>query len=81
VSISDELKERNILNLILVMRFACATLDVGHSIILRQLRISFTSTRVCFGKVQGSLHFGRAITLLRSYRTEDEISHSDGSIG
>jgi hypothetical protein len=30
VSISDELKERNILKLILVVRFACATLDVGH---------------------------------------------------
>jgi hypothetical protein len=30
VSISGELKERNILNLILIVRFACATLDVGH---------------------------------------------------
>jgi hypothetical protein len=30
VSMSDELKERNILELILIMRFACATLDVGH---------------------------------------------------
>jgi hypothetical protein len=28
---SDELKERNILKLILIMRLACATLDVGHS--------------------------------------------------
>jgi hypothetical protein len=27
---SDELKERNILKLILIVRFACATLDVGH---------------------------------------------------
>jgi hypothetical protein len=33
VSMSDELKECNILKLILVMRFACATLDVGHPII------------------------------------------------
>jgi hypothetical protein len=49
--------------------------------ILRQPRISFASTRVCFGKVQGSLHFSREMTLLRSYRTEDEIPHSDGSIG
>jgi hypothetical protein len=32
VSTSDELKERDILKLILIMRFACATLDVGHSI-------------------------------------------------
>jgi hypothetical protein len=28
----DEIKERNILKLILIMRFACATLDVGHPI-------------------------------------------------
>jgi hypothetical protein len=28
VSMSDELKERNILKLILIVRFACATLDV-----------------------------------------------------
>jgi hypothetical protein len=27
---SDEPKERNILKLILIVRFACATLDVGH---------------------------------------------------
>jgi hypothetical protein len=27
---SDELKERNILKLILIVRFACAILDVGH---------------------------------------------------
>jgi hypothetical protein len=29
---SDELKERNTLKLILIVRFACATLDVGHPI-------------------------------------------------
>jgi hypothetical protein len=32
VSMSDELKERNILKLILIVRFACATRDVGHPI-------------------------------------------------
>jgi hypothetical protein len=32
VSMSDELKERNILKLLLIMKFACDTLDVGHSI-------------------------------------------------
>jgi hypothetical protein len=32
VSMSDELKERNILKLILIVRFACATLDVGYAI-------------------------------------------------
>jgi hypothetical protein len=32
VSMSDELKEHNILKLILIVRFACATLDVGHRI-------------------------------------------------
>jgi hypothetical protein len=31
-SMSDELKERNILKLILIMRFPCAILDVGHPI-------------------------------------------------
>jgi hypothetical protein len=31
---SDELKERNILKVILVVRFACATLDMGHPILL-----------------------------------------------
>jgi hypothetical protein len=30
VSMSDELRERNILKLILIVRFTCATLDVGH---------------------------------------------------
>jgi hypothetical protein len=29
---SDELKDGNILTLILIMRFACATLDMGHPI-------------------------------------------------
>jgi hypothetical protein len=33
VSMSDELKERNILKLILIMRFACATLDMIHPIV------------------------------------------------
>jgi hypothetical protein len=32
VSMSDELKEPNILKLILIVRFACAILDVGHPI-------------------------------------------------
>jgi hypothetical protein len=32
VSMSDELKERNLLKMILIMKFACATLDVGHPI-------------------------------------------------
>jgi hypothetical protein len=32
VSMPDKLKERNILKLILIVRFACATLDGGHSI-------------------------------------------------
>jgi hypothetical protein len=30
VNMSDELKERNILKLILIVRFTCATLDVGR---------------------------------------------------
>jgi hypothetical protein len=32
MSMSDELKERNISKLISIVRFACATLDVGHSV-------------------------------------------------
>jgi hypothetical protein len=32
VSMSDEPKERNILKLILIVRFACVPLDVGHPI-------------------------------------------------
>jgi hypothetical protein len=32
VNMSDELKEHNILKLILIVRFACVTLDVGHPI-------------------------------------------------
>jgi hypothetical protein len=32
VSMLDELKERNIVKLILIVRFALATLDVGHPI-------------------------------------------------
>jgi hypothetical protein len=31
-NMSDELKERNILKLILIVRFACATLNLGHPI-------------------------------------------------
>jgi hypothetical protein len=34
VSMSDELKERTLLKLILIVRFACAPLDAGHPIIL-----------------------------------------------
>jgi hypothetical protein len=34
VSISDGFKEGNILKLILMVRFACATLDVGNPIFL-----------------------------------------------
>jgi hypothetical protein len=33
---SDELKERNILKLILIVRFACVTLDVGPHISLSE---------------------------------------------
>jgi hypothetical protein len=39
VSMSDELKERNILTMILIVRFACVTLDVGCPIYGRQAKI------------------------------------------
>jgi hypothetical protein len=42
VSVSDELKERNILKLILIVRLACATLDVGHP---RYFNVAFRPTR------------------------------------
>jgi hypothetical protein len=38
VSMCDEIKERNILKLILIVRFACATLDVGHNIVCAIVR-------------------------------------------
>jgi hypothetical protein len=44
VSMSDELKERNILKLILIVRFACATLDVGHPIFAKKI-LRFESDR------------------------------------
>jgi hypothetical protein len=37
VSMSNERKERNILKLILIVRFACVTFDVGHPIPTIQL--------------------------------------------
>jgi hypothetical protein len=37
VNMSDELKESNILKLTLMVRFACATLDMGHPIIADML--------------------------------------------
>jgi hypothetical protein len=39
VSISDELKERNILELISIVRFAWATPDVGHPILRAELSV------------------------------------------
>jgi hypothetical protein len=39
VSMSDELKECNILKLILLVRFACATLDVEHPIYCKSLSL------------------------------------------
>jgi hypothetical protein len=37
---SDELKERNILKLILIVRFSCATLAVGHPIAIKAIGCS-----------------------------------------
>jgi hypothetical protein len=38
---SDELKEGNILKLILIVRLACATFDMGHPIILQYEAIGY----------------------------------------
>jgi hypothetical protein len=48
VSMSDELKERNILKLILVVRFACATLDVEHPIPSTRIKILSKISRYGF---------------------------------
>jgi hypothetical protein len=47
VSMSIELKERNILKLILIVRFACATLDMGHPVLHRFARFSVEVNRAC----------------------------------
>jgi hypothetical protein len=39
VNMSDEQKERNILKLVLIVRFACAILDVGHPILSREVKL------------------------------------------
>jgi hypothetical protein len=41
----DELKECNILKLILIVRFACATLDVGHPIYVIRTRLNLLCGR------------------------------------
>jgi hypothetical protein len=60
-------------------RSAFMQLDLQSNIEATPYLLHFNET--CLGKVQGSLQFGRAIALLRSYCAEDEIPHSDGSIG
>jgi hypothetical protein len=47
VSISDELKERNILKLILIVRFTCATLDVGHLLPQYRIRVNLFVCSIC----------------------------------
>jgi hypothetical protein len=47
---SDGLKELRILKLILIVRFACATLDVGHPIcaILSIMNLIFTEEQAMY---------------------------------
>jgi hypothetical protein len=53
VSLSDELKERNILKLILIVRFACVRLDVGHPIyFLVKAMKKPTDHRFCFRELR-----------------------------
>jgi hypothetical protein len=40
VSTLDELQERNILKLILIVRFACAIFDVGHPMVSNEMNES-----------------------------------------
>jgi hypothetical protein len=45
VSMSDELKEHNILKLIFIVKFACAILDVGHPRLVSLRRVSQRNAR------------------------------------
>jgi hypothetical protein len=86
-SMSDELKERKILKLILIVRFARATLDVGHPI-LRLSPHDFCSTEFAFFKLVIGIceivskigdrpkEFLEAIFLLLMELVENEILHS-----
>jgi hypothetical protein len=58
---SGELKERNILKLILIVRFACATLDVGHPIRSKYAVLPFKSG----GKENKEQREGRVKTISR----------------
>jgi hypothetical protein len=61
VSMSDELKERNILKLILIVRFACDILDVGHPIclepLLKAVWIDCERFRTCVGPTEDRIGF------------------------
>jgi Ca2+-transporting ATPase len=71
---SDELKERNILKLILVVRFACATLDVGHPIyaVPEGLPLAVTlSLRFCMKPMMNDNNFVRH---LQAWETMDRAT-------
>jgi hypothetical protein len=51
----DELKERNILKLILIVRFTCAELDVGHPIITQRILCALENAGVMASRTKN--HF------------------------
>jgi hypothetical protein len=55
---SDELKERNILKLIFIVKFACATLDVGHLIYCSIAEIQFLFAKQMAGPRTASASLG-----------------------
>jgi hypothetical protein len=68
VSMSDKLKERNILKLILIVRFACVTLDVGHPISESSVRITYLSENDEISVRQTSFSFSIRLPDAASWR-------------
>jgi hypothetical protein len=64
VSMSDSLKECNILKLILIVRFSCVTLDMGHSLVLRKV-FSLSNSPSVWWRIPESLEMDRALRVQR----------------
>jgi hypothetical protein len=72
---SDELREGNILKLILIVRFACVTLDVGHPLCESPSRLSQVGD-MCFPD-----SLSNWITLLRSVKVLIKLCFVHAKIG
>jgi hypothetical protein len=73
----NKLKERNILKLILIMRFACATLDLGHPMqagIKYQEKYAATGKRAPIsGKWRILVTVGRQLFIHRLFTNGDSV--------